>query len=195
MRVEASPFAGWSLQEVMAQSSGAATNDIGGKLFYHIRRHLSLFHGRINSAPTAFRFLHLDATELSSHLDSEHFDRIEVSNISDMQHLGTPKTIECVGSLLQFHSVNPHATLIMLFMSAVEWVQQQFQIWSAKDGLSRPAHIARALLFGIDYTAEERQLNYYLPNSHIPAWALDPWSGYGHLLLKFFRDLDNAFDL
>lgn len=45
---------------------------------------------------------------------------IEVSNICDAGYLGYAKTLYSLGPLLQKKSTNPHATLIMLFMNAIE---------------------------------------------------------------------------
>ena len=61
----------------------------------------------------------LDATELSKFTEDALFDRIETSNIADAGWLGTFKTIACFGKLLKPLSVNPHATLIILYMNAV----------------------------------------------------------------------------
>lgn len=44
----------------------------------------------------------------------------EVSNICDAGYLGCAKTLFSLGPLLQKQSTNPHATLIMLFMNAIE---------------------------------------------------------------------------
>jgi hypothetical protein len=43
-----------------------------------------------------------------------------VSNICDVGYLGCAKTLFSLGSLLQKQSTNSHATLIMLFMNAIE---------------------------------------------------------------------------
>jgi hypothetical protein len=51
---------------------------------------------------------------------NDHFDRIEVSNIADRCFLGTSATVAYMMPLLQPCSVNPHATLITMYMNAVQ---------------------------------------------------------------------------
>lgn len=85
----------------------------------------------------------MDATELPKFLPKYEFARIEVdciqitapkhatdvfilwvSNICDLYYLGTEKTVSSLSPLLQKPSVNPHATLLTLFMCAAGEVQR-----------------------------------------------------------------------
>jgi hypothetical protein len=53
-----------------------------------------------------------------AHKLSADVPALQVSNICDFYYLGTEKTVSSLGPLLQKSSVNPHATLLMLFMCA-----------------------------------------------------------------------------
>lgn len=48
------------------------------------------------------------------------FDRIEVSNIADEGYLGLSTTLRTFAPLLKDRTLNPHATLITLFLNACE---------------------------------------------------------------------------
>ncbi|SMR64258.1 unnamed protein product [Zymoseptoria tritici ST99CH_3D1] len=169
--------AGWSLQEIMAQNSCPATNDLHGKLFFLIRDLLIKFHRRVNSPTQAtnFHFLHMDAMALDDHLTNVYFDRIEVSNTSDSAYIGVPRMIEHLAPLLQPRSVNPHATLIMLFMKAI---------------FEAPSLLAR----GDHYEAEHELLKKYKPGlSQYTAW-FDVNLMMNFLASFMFLDMDKFFD-
>ncbi|KAH7037034.1 uncharacterized protein B0I36DRAFT_402498 [Microdochium trichocladiopsis] len=118
----ADPLSGWTLKEIEATSSGQATADLYGKLSKHIHNTLKSFLHRLYSLRAVeLRFLHVDAVKLPELLgESERFDRIEVSNISDCGYVGPHQTVGLLAPLLQTHAMNPHATLITLFMNAVD---------------------------------------------------------------------------
>jgi hypothetical protein len=75
------PLFGWSLEEVANTSSGAATADLYGKIFYHIRGMLHSFLRRLSSLDISFRILHLDAASLPGRLEKNTFSRIEVRSL------------------------------------------------------------------------------------------------------------------
>lgn len=52
---------------------------------------------------------------------------LKVSNICDVAYLGTPRTICSLSPLLEKRSINPHATIITLFMSAVLEVKKMLE--------------------------------------------------------------------
>ncbi|KFZ20600.1 hypothetical protein V501_00028 [Pseudogymnoascus sp. VKM F-4519 (FW-2642)] len=120
IRDNADPLNGWSLKEVEDNSSGAASNDIYGKLFYYLRTELRAFVLRLSDLQVSFRLFQLNASDLPNHLESSSFSRIEVSNILDRGYLGIHRTVFSMMPLLQGPLVNPHATLITLFMNAVD---------------------------------------------------------------------------
>ncbi|RLL98932.1 hypothetical protein CFD26_107683 [Aspergillus turcosus] len=116
----ADPLHGWSSEEVADTSSGPATADIYGKLFFYIRGMLQSFLGRLPSLKLSFEVFQVDAACLPDHLENNSFSRIEVSNISDAAWLGIHHTLSLMVPLLQTPLENPHATLITLFMNAVD---------------------------------------------------------------------------
>ncbi|QPC76664.1 hypothetical protein HYE68_007416 [Fusarium pseudograminearum] len=115
------PLSGWSIKEVESTSIGPATSDIYGKLFRHVKCLLKAFVERLSSSIMTFKLLQVDASDLPDHQLERSFDRIEVSNISDSAYLGIHKTVAIMSPLLQPSSVNPHATLITLFMNMVDF--------------------------------------------------------------------------
>jgi hypothetical protein len=78
MRDDASPLNGWSAHEVAGTSSGAATSDVYGKLFYYLRATFQSFISRISSLNVSFRLFQIDALGLPDHLGGESFSRVEV---------------------------------------------------------------------------------------------------------------------
>ncbi|KAI9679628.1 MAG: hypothetical protein M1829_001590 [Trizodia sp. TS-e1964] len=119
MHDDANPLNGWPSKEVEDTSSGAAKADIYGKLFYHVRAVLRAFLLRLSGLQVSFRLLQSDASELYQHVESDSFNRIEVSNISDEGYLGMHRTLYWMVPLLQAPRANPHATLITLCMNTV----------------------------------------------------------------------------
>lgn len=78
----ADPLNGWSSKDVEDCSSGPATADVYGKLFYHLRSVIGAFLVRLSGVPVAFRHFQMevsDECDLSKHLDGGSFSRIEVS--------------------------------------------------------------------------------------------------------------------
>ncbi|KAL5342064.1 hypothetical protein BJX70DRAFT_386470 [Aspergillus crustosus] len=171
MRDSADPLDGWPSEEIAATSTGPATSDIYGKLFFYLRGILRPFLNQVHGSHISFRFFHLDVEALSCELRAESFSRIEVSNISDIGWLGIHKTLGCMVPLLQRLSENPHATLITLFMNAV---QQTMPVGD---------HERRSRVDSIG--AEATHLRRYLPQQKIPNSINDPE------LFKFM----NAHDL
>lgn len=145
----ADPLSGWALEDIEATSSGQATADLYGKFCKHINNTLKSFLHRLDSLHAAdLTLMHVDAVKLPDFLGgSERFDRIEVissdirasyqtcrtmltysndrqvSNISDCGYIGPFQTVGLLSPLLQSHAMNPHATLITLFMNAVDEIK------------------------------------------------------------------------
>ncbi|PHH78981.1 hypothetical protein CDD80_5922 [Ophiocordyceps camponoti-rufipedis] len=117
---DADPSSGWYSKDIAETSSGPASSDLYGKLYYHVRETVQAFIGRIAGGQVSFRLLNLDAADLVDHVNGEHFSRIEISNLADTSWLGIHRTLLFMVPLLQSPTLNPHATLITLFMNAVE---------------------------------------------------------------------------
>ncbi|KAJ1324714.1 DUF4470 domain-containing protein [Microdochium nivale] len=119
---DADPLSGWAVKDVDATSVGPASEDLYGKLSAYLHGVLRAFLARLSSLQSAdFHLLQVNAIELPSLIgSSELFDRIEVSNISDCRYAGPHLTVGVMGPLLKSVATNPHATLITLFMNAVD---------------------------------------------------------------------------
>lgn len=77
MKNNADPLAGWHLSEVLAHTT-AASRDIIGGLFYLVQHTLWQFCGQVASRGINFQIFHQDATVLPTFLSDAQFDRIEV---------------------------------------------------------------------------------------------------------------------
>ncbi|KAK0257347.1 hypothetical protein LTR29_005146 [Friedmanniomyces endolithicus] len=115
----ADPLDGWDWREVLSTSTGLATDDLYGKLTAYLKQLLAKFHDGLRSRAYIFYLFSMDAASLPHHLPKDTFARIEVSNIVDVAYLGIGRTLDLLGPLLQPQSVNPHATMLTLFMNAV----------------------------------------------------------------------------
>lgn len=87
MHDNADPLNGWSSEEVEDSSSGPATADIYGRLFYHVRAVLQAFLLRLLSLQVSFRLFQADASDLPDHLESGSFSRIEVRRYLRLGHV------------------------------------------------------------------------------------------------------------
>lgn len=82
MADDADPLDGWPLEEVLRTSSGPATADTYGKLYFHLRGVLGRFIKRISEANIVFEMHHADASSLPHRLENNQFSRIDVSTNS-----------------------------------------------------------------------------------------------------------------
>ncbi|KAF5234485.1 hypothetical protein FAUST_7573 [Fusarium austroamericanum] len=172
------PLSGWSIKEIEATWIGPATSDIYGKLFRHVKCLLKAFVERLSSSSMTFKLLQVDASDLPSHQLERSFDRIEVSNISDSAYLSIHKTVAIMSPLLQPSSVNPHATLITLFMNMVHYNK------TMGDKVNESASIPTLLEF--------LQLRHLPVNDRDPEFvkikcALDRVQNYDHILNKIAK--------
>ncbi|PYH42140.1 uncharacterized protein BP01DRAFT_405627 [Aspergillus saccharolyticus JOP 1030-1] len=115
MSDNADPMQGWSLEKVLDTSSGAATADYYGKLYFHLRELLGAFLDRTAGAQISFQICNLDSTRLCSLLRHHSFSRIDISNTPDMSWRGTYRLLRRIAPLLRSPSQNPHAVLISRF--------------------------------------------------------------------------------
>ncbi|KAI1097627.1 hypothetical protein F4804DRAFT_159157 [Jackrogersella minutella] len=119
MMEDSDPTTEWPLKTVQEFDVGPAKNDTYGKLYHYLVRLFSDFHRRLRSLTVHFQVLHTDARVLPNHVSKRQFDRIDVNNITDKCYLGIDTTLEIFGPLLKPSNINPHATLITLFVNAV----------------------------------------------------------------------------
>jgi hypothetical protein len=122
----ADPLNCWDISDVIAAGMKhmVPKNDTYGALYFHIIPQLEEFSARLRTKDLSFTFLSVDACVLERVLKdtiSLHnitsFDRIDVSNITDLCWLGLHGTLNSVGQLLKSRDENPHAALISLFLN------------------------------------------------------------------------------
>ncbi|KAF4990604.1 hypothetical protein FGRMN_8363 [Fusarium graminum] len=178
MHDNADPLNGWSVKQIEATSTGLATSDIYGKLYYYVRAMLKVFLDRVSTADVSFVFLQVDACELPGQVQDHLFDRIEVSNISDQGYLGIHQTVGIMSPLLRAPSVNPHATLVTLFMNLVdENMTQQDQVAEATMG-----------------SVSTKRLLRFIPPDHPPISRHDPDIIKFAYARDWVRNYDHIFD-
>ncbi|KFY89500.1 hypothetical protein V500_05642 [Pseudogymnoascus sp. VKM F-4518 (FW-2643)] len=78
----ADPLNGWSLKDVESSSSGPASADVYGKLFYYIRAEIRAFLLRLSGLEITFRLFQVNAADLPDRLERSSFSRIEVRSIT-----------------------------------------------------------------------------------------------------------------
>ncbi|KAK8074373.1 hypothetical protein PG994_005272 [Apiospora phragmitis] len=176
MMDSAQPSNGWMMSRIRKSRSPAATNDVFGQLYYHIVDLISEVHKRLSPAKVSIQMMQIDANDLSSHFgpSQTRLDRIEASNIVDLAYLNALGVVGQLGPLLKAPSVNPHATLITLFMNAVH------DMWSPH----------------VDLKVYENALNQvreYLPVS-LPRHPSDAGLMRTMSAAEMFKDFDGIFD-
>ncbi|KAL4953336.1 hypothetical protein BDW69DRAFT_194896 [Aspergillus filifer] len=109
------PLNGWSSE---------ATSDIYGKLFFYLRETLHKFIDRLRGSKVSFKLFRLDVEDLTDALKKDSFNRIEVSNICDVNYMNIHRTLLFMVPFLQLPADNPHATSVTLFMNAVPMIPE-----------------------------------------------------------------------
>ncbi|KAF2800286.1 hypothetical protein K505DRAFT_382762 [Melanomma pulvis-pyrius CBS 109.77] len=122
-RDDAEPHCGWSHEDVL-RGAQVAKEDMLGSLFFMVRDLLLAFCRRVQTFKIKFRLYALDARDLPTKLNRWNeelgmFDRIEVSNISDLAYVGPALCLWEFAPLLKPLSMNPHAAILFLFQGAV----------------------------------------------------------------------------
>ncbi|PFH56468.1 hypothetical protein XA68_16469 [Ophiocordyceps unilateralis] len=117
---DADPSTGWYSKDIAETSSGPASADFYGKLYFLVRATIQSFIRRMAGGQVSFRLLNWDVAELIERIKGETFSRIEISNLADTSWLGIHRTLFYAMPMLQPVAYNRHATLITLFMNAVE---------------------------------------------------------------------------
>ena len=74
----ADPIDGWRLEDVESTSSGPATADIYGKLYYYVQGALRDFYNRLTSTHARLELTNLDVSRLPKYFGSSYFDRVVV---------------------------------------------------------------------------------------------------------------------
>ncbi|KAI8713033.1 DUF4470 domain-containing protein [Fusarium sp. LHS14.1] len=121
-RGDLQPSHGWGFGEVIRMSTGEASMDHYGKLFYYLQGVFVKFSRDVRSRNLYFRLYNQDIQHLAGKLETQFFARIELSNLSEERHTEADLVSRCLVPLLQVQTMNPYATLIMRFTKAV-WAQ------------------------------------------------------------------------
>ncbi|KAI0108740.1 hypothetical protein F4776DRAFT_643594 [Hypoxylon sp. NC0597] len=116
---DADPTSEWPMKPIANFDIGPARNDVYGKLYHYLRQLFVDFLRQLRSLPVKFEFLRLDARILRDQLSGKHFDRIDASNLVDIGYIGVKETLKALGPLLKPTTANKHATLIVLFVNAI----------------------------------------------------------------------------
>ncbi|KAJ4384481.1 hypothetical protein N0V86_000080 [Didymella sp. IMI 355093] len=90
-----------------------------GALFFYLSDVLRQFCAQLRDLDISIKMFGIDATQLHQHVEAMSFDRIEVSNICDLAFLKPAKCIDSFYTLLKPKPENPHATLLLLFITAI----------------------------------------------------------------------------
>jgi hypothetical protein len=134
MKDEASPSDGWNYSDYATTSPGAKADGYGA-IFFYLRELLTAFCIRVREVKMSFQVYYVDALDLEQYVGNMKFDRIEVSltavgqitpyltyaqlaNICDRGYVGPHRCLQVFSPLLKPKSINPHATLLMLFLNA-----------------------------------------------------------------------------
>jgi hypothetical protein len=110
----ADPLQGWDLREVHDTRSQVSRQDHYGALFFYLRKILADFVLKAKSFPIKIKLISEDLANISN-LDDGPFDRIDVSNTSDINYLGIKNVLRFASPLLS--KTNPEAVLITTFMN------------------------------------------------------------------------------
>ncbi|THV03786.1 hypothetical protein K435DRAFT_962274 [Dendrothele bispora CBS 962.96] len=124
----ASPFQGWDMSAVFeaGKSHGTTREDITGCLYFYLKSQFKTFANRLRSFDMTISLSDKDAVDLASLIKNDEvrgvprsitFDRIEVSNIVDVEYVGLKKVLEAWGPMLKDKRENKHAALVGLFMN------------------------------------------------------------------------------
>ncbi|KAI0890391.1 uncharacterized protein GGS22DRAFT_183737 [Annulohypoxylon maeteangense] len=120
LKDDADPINGYRLDKIKVFPCDAPANDLYGKLSFLLKDLITRFHRRLQNSNIQFHLLNVNAQDLQNYTGQVMFDRIEVANITDAGYLGMGQTLLYMGPLLKQPSDNRHATLVALFLNAVD---------------------------------------------------------------------------
>lgn len=121
-RDSSDPIDSWPIKAVIGSGAkyGVPPEDLYGHLHFYIRDKLKSFCDTINSTTIQFHLYSMDPITLPSFISPNlQFDRIDLSDLPDQPHLNLSQTLQTFTPLLKPSKVNPHATLLTLFVDAV----------------------------------------------------------------------------
>ncbi|TDZ38544.1 hypothetical protein C8035_v004783 [Colletotrichum spinosum] len=165
----ANPLSGWSPTEVGNTRSSPA-GDVYGQLSVMLREVLYRFYRRQH---VSFKIVHKDAYELWKTLDLGSFDRIEVSNMADGGQHEINFVLANMMPLLRSPFNNPNATLITLFLNAVDEMSIQKKHQRAPEVIAeKHAHGGQYLPL-VSKASRPALVNEYLRSYAVWRWVVN----------------------
>lgn len=73
------PLEGWNIFDILNETPRAAPSDVYGKFYFYLQHAFEAFIEKSNSLNASFQLFNVDAQDLSKHLETGTFSRIEVS--------------------------------------------------------------------------------------------------------------------
>lgn len=115
----ADPLSGYDIQQIRqrAGASSVTSNDLYGCLYFALSQTLQVFRERVRNSRIHFTSLCTDAAKIDEILPGLSYDRIDTSNIADMNYLGIRDVLRKFGPWLR--SDRPHATLTTRLLNAL----------------------------------------------------------------------------
>lgn len=179
----ANPLNGWRLDSVIESGTrlGAPSADIYGQLYLYVLDLIKVFRANCATKSVRYELYCLDCRllefSLQPPLNESAFDRIEMSNIADTNYLGLAPVLKSLGDLLKSPKQNVHATMITLFMNAVE------ETWDTWDTTRKTKDQARQL----------KKVARFLPFPTSLGSTMDPAVLRFSFASDIFRDYDGVF--
>lgn len=124
------PLDGWNLKELGSFRRNKLdltklNNDLYGNLYFFVKDLLTSLHRKVRARTIHFKLACGLAQDIQHFTSAPRFDRIEVSNITDLGFLGIQQTLVSMRPMLK--TTNPKATIISLFKTAMTIVKTQHQ--------------------------------------------------------------------
>ncbi|EAS27817.3 uncharacterized protein CIMG_09021 [Coccidioides immitis RS] len=136
----ADPLEGWCLEDILVKTP-LAKNDLYGALFFYLRDIIFKFCRRVSAMECHIDLFQVRAAYLPAMAGGPIFDRIELSNLADKEYYGIGHCIGAFGVMLKEKSKNPHATMLTLFMNAVDGKPKPNNV--TKNSLVKKANLER----------------------------------------------------
>ncbi|KAI0976628.1 hypothetical protein F4678DRAFT_468818 [Xylaria arbuscula] len=158
LKRDADPLRGWDLAMINKNDgTGAADNDIYGKMFYYVRDLFKRFILKLRTINVTFRVFPYSGFDLAEETKLE-FDRIDTATLADEDLVGVRTVVNTLSPLLKPPSTNPHATMITLHPAVFDKIQDAFPCRECDP--NRAKRVGKA----VDLTTKERSLlDAYLP--------------------------------
>ena len=183
------PLEGWPIYDVLkfGAQCGVPKNDVYGSLYWYILSSLQRFCQQVSCMDIHFHMLQYNALDLPSYFETlpiqyRFFDRIEVSNIVDRSYLGLERTLTTLGPWLKPADINPHATLLALFLNAVP--ESTTELDTIKNAAVARAPVLKFL------PGPERSPSSFHPKFIKYMCALELYNDFEGIFQRYMKDVD-----